>query len=138
MHLAITSENTESGKLFHFTLLDTSLLCEYSTESSSDTVSAFQIPLHIGECIEQPVGLLADGRLVFLDKALWVCTAQLWLPSAGLPEMSETAVTRHFFIPRDWLNSAGLGLCRVQADGKFLCPCKDEIAVIRSDIGGDW
>lgn len=136
LHLAITSEDTDNGRLFHFLLLDTSVLYEDNTDSpSSDAISAVHIPLHIAECMEQPVGILADGRLVFLDKALWVCTAQLWLPSA---RGSETVVTRHFFIPRDWLNSAGLALCKVQADGKFLCPSKGEMAVIRSNVGTDW
>ncbi|KAJ5385287.1 Eisosome protein 1 [Penicillium concentricum] len=136
MHLATTSENTANGRRFRFLLLDTSVLYEDQTgSSSSDAISAVHIPPAIAECMEQPVGILADGRLVFLDNALWVCTAQLWLPSTrGL----ETTVIRHFFIPRDWLNSAGLGLCKVQADGKFLCPSKGEMAVIRTNIGTDW
>ncbi|KAJ5162891.1 Eisosome protein 1 [Penicillium coprophilum] len=136
MHLTTTSENTASGRRFRFLLLDTSVLYEDQTNStSSGSISAVHIPLPIAECIEQPVGILADGRLVFLDKALWVCTAQLWLPSA---RESGTTVTRHFFIPRDWLNSAGLVLCKVQADGTFLCPSKGEMAVITSNMGTDW
>lgn len=100
MHLAIISENTEKGKALRFLLLDTAVLCEDSTDPpSSDTINAAQLPLQIAECIEQPVGLLADGRLVFSDKGLWVCTAQLRLPSAGRLETSETVVTRHFLHP---------------------------------------
>ncbi|CAG8265162.1 unnamed protein product [Penicillium nalgiovense] len=136
MHLATISEDTTNGRLSRFVLLDTSVLYEDHIESlSSVRLGAVHIPLPITECMEQPVGLLADGRLVFLDKALWVCTAQLWLPSA---RGSETAVTRHFFIPRDWLNNTELVLCMVQADGKFLCPSKGEMAVIKSNIGTDW
>lgn len=136
MHLAIISEDTTNGRFSRFLLLDTSVLYEDAIDSlSSVRLSAVHIPLPITECIEQPIGLLADGRLVFLDKALWVCTAQLWLPSA---RGSETAVTRHFFIPRDWLNNTELVLCMVQADGKFLCPSKGEMAVIKSNIGTDW
>ncbi|KAJ5184624.1 Eisosome protein 1 [Penicillium cf. griseofulvum] len=136
MQLAIISEDTSNGRLVRFLLLDTSVLYKDHTESpSSDAIRGVDIPLPIAECMEQPVGILADGRLVFLCKALWVCTAQLQLPFV---HKSETTVIRHFFIPRDWLNSVGLVLCKVQADGKFLCPSKGEMAVIRSNIGMDW
>ncbi|KAJ5961036.1 Eisosome protein 1 [Penicillium vulpinum] len=136
MQLATASEDTVHGRHFRFLLLDTSVLNEDHIHTlSPEPLNAVHIPLSITECMEQPVGILADGRLVFLDKALWVCTAQLWLqPARG----SETTVTRHFFIPRDWLDSAGLILCKVQENGNFLCPSKGEMAVIRSNIGTDW
>jgi hypothetical protein len=100
-----------------------------------EATSTSRIPLQIAECIEQPVGILADGRLVFLDKALWVCTAQLKSPATrGI----ENVITKHFFVPREWIDTAGLALCKVLADEKFLCPSKGEMAVIRSNIGTDW
>jgi WD40 repeat protein len=136
MRLAITSFEPKSGKLSNFLLFDTSVLHEDSSLSPrSGAINAVPIPLWIADRMEQPVGLLADGRVVFLDKALWVCTAQLWPSPAG---GSDSDVMRHFFIPRDWVNSAGLVLCRIQADGKFLCPSKGEMAVISSNIGTEW
>lgn len=87
-------------------------------------------PQTLLDVIEQVIGMLSDGRLVFLDEDLWVCTAHI----SGV----KGDVRRHFFIPRDWVNSAGLDLCQVLPDGTILCPCKGEVAVIRSGLASVW
>lgn len=130
-HLAIVSFKEANTKMFSFVLLDTSPLYQENSEATAATILPIDLPEKIAEMVEQPVGFLDDGRFVFLDGALWVCTTRL---RAGVNE----EVKRHFFLPRDWLNSAGLGLCRVQSDGAFLCPSKGELAVVRGDLGMDW
>jgi WD40 repeat protein len=152
-HLLVTSFEEAGQKYLTFLLLDTSILRDGSTllkESSpsartsqpkhSPMIRPVQIAPSIARHIEQPVGLLRDGRLVFLDENLWVCTAQVWAdngPGVGVGD-GGASVMRHFFIPRDWLNSSGMMLCRIQADGTLLCPSKGEIAIMRSDLGTEW
>lgn len=130
-HLAIVSFEEANNKVFSFVLLDTSPLYQEKSEEVAGTILAIDLPEKIAEKIEQPVGFLEDGRFVFLDESLWVCTTKL---RAG----ASDGVKRHFFIPRDWLNSAGLAMCRVQPDGTFLCPSKGELAIVRGDLGMDW
>lgn len=152
-HLVVTSFEEASQKYLTFLLLDTSILrTKFSLPAQSvpiNVVSAdsepairpVQIPSSIARHIEQPVGLLRDGRLVFLDENLWVCTAQVWDRGGGRATTTSSTgdgLTRHFFIPRDWLNSAGMTLCRIQADGALLCPSRGEMAIIRSDLGTEW
>ncbi|KAB5560258.1 hypothetical protein GE09DRAFT_83903 [Coniochaeta sp. 2T2.1] len=142
-HLIVTSFQEVNQKYLTFLLLDTSPL--HQTHPPSDQpglpettpppIHHIQIPPTIARHIQQPLSILIDGRLVFLDENLWVCTAQVWDRHA---RGTEQRVTKHFFIPRDWLNSAGMMLCRVQKDGTLLVPCKGELAVIRSDLGSGW
>lgn len=129
-HLAIVSFEEENNKVLSFVLLDTSPLHQEQSAAES-TILPIDLPEKIAETVEQPVGFIEDGSFVFLDESLWVCTTKLG------PGPSE-GVKRHFFIPRDWLNNAGLGMCRVQPDGTLLCPSKGELAVVRGDLGMDW
>ncbi|KAJ5758696.1 hypothetical protein N7520_005852 [Penicillium odoratum] len=88
-------------------------------------------PLHLSPTISgDVVGIIPDGRLVFLDQNLWVCTAQL--------NGDDSTVARHFFLPRDWVTSSGVKLCQVLQDGTFLCPSKGEVAIMKSDPISNW
>lgn len=134
IHLALLSFEQGNTQLESFLLLDTSALHDFSPSSSPKTISALPSPEKVMERIEQPVGFLADGRLVFMDEALWVCTMRLEKGDA-----KGFSTRRHFFLPRDWLSSGGVGLCRVQSEGAaFLCPSKGELAVIMGDLGINW
>lgn len=93
-------------------------------------MASFSISPAVLEVIDQVIGILPDGRVVVLDEDVWVCTAQI---NGG-----TDTIHRHFFIPRDWVNAAGLALCQVLPDGTLLCPCKGEVAVIRSDLASLW
>lgn len=142
--LLVTSFEERGQKYLTFLLLDTSVLREgpslskqTSAPGEAPVIRPVQISPSIALEIQQPVGLLRDGRLIFLDENLWVCTAQVLRVEGGAGR-DGSLVKRHFFIPRDWLTSAGTMLCRVQADGTLLCPSKGEMAVIRSDLGSGW
>ncbi|KAK0705839.1 hypothetical protein B0T21DRAFT_353139 [Apiosordaria backusii] len=80
-----------------------------------------------------PLGILSGGELVFLDKHLWVCTTNKssLLATVETTEKQELDVTRHFFLPRNWVTDGGLNLCRLLGDGTLLCPTKGEVAVLK-------
>ncbi|KAI9841475.1 MAG: hypothetical protein M1830_007856, partial [Pleopsidium flavum] len=92
------------------------------------------LPVHptIVARIAIPLGVLAKEKLVFLDNESWICTFRLRSGDTA------SAIHRHFFLPRDWLNSESLELCSVMPDGTFLCPRNGEVAVIRSGVELDW
>lgn len=137
MHLALVSFEQGNQQLESFIILDSSPLYNQDDSSSApsqaSTILAVAVPEKVMECVAQPVGFLADGRLVFMDEALWVCTTRVEKGAR-----TDFSTRRHFFLPRDWLSSDGMGLCRVQPEGTFLCPSKGELAVIMGDLGMDW
>lgn len=90
------------------------------------------VPEEIKVAVFRPLGILGKDQFVFLDKSFWVCSWRLQSTS-GLSNL-----VRHFFLPRDWVSLEVLRLCRVLADGTFLCPRKGQVAVIRSRLGRDW
>lgn len=112
--------------------------------------TAVLIAAEVRKKIKFPLGILPDGRLVFINPALWVCSVQLRIPvsrrrlsawtqfcggvNEEQEEMDTTVIKRHFFIPHDWVTVKDLRLCRVLEDGTVLCPTKGEVAVIRSDL----
>jgi len=99
------------------------------------TIKPIAIPPSLASVVAHAVGILPDGRLVFLDNRLWVCTG-------ALPLSPDTAsardILRHFFIPRDWVTTKDLRLCRLLRDGTLLCPSKGEVAVMRGDLVVEW
>lgn len=149
MALAVTSFKKNNATFSNFLVLDMSALCGNTSNSSSPgssvpgppaAVTALRVPPVVADRILQPVGILPDGQLVYFDKDMYMCTAQLRLASSALAArpLAESATARHFFIPREWLTSSDLMLCRALADGTFLCPSKGDVAVIKSDIGTGW
>ncbi|KAM0812593.1 putative GPI inositol-deacylase [Seiridium cardinale] len=112
---------------YGFLILPTTVLTP--TDPTNEPHQALSIPKHLLEAISHPVGIIPDGRLVFLDKGLWVCTAQL---------NEQASITRHFFIPHDWVTSSGAQLCQVLPDGTFLCPTKGRVAIIKSSMVSEW
>lgn len=123
---------------YNFVVLSTEHM--YTTISAPNTGSAppttikpLHIPPFLASTITHAVGILPDGRLVFLDRRLWVCTAAL-----SPPLRTAAEVSRHFFLPHDWVTEQGLRLCRLLRDGVFLCPSKGEVAVMKGDLVRDW
>jgi WD40 repeat protein len=111
------------------------LVIEEATLTSGEigSVEPCIVPHDIASIIEKPLGVLQKDKLVFLDSSFWVCTWRL-----GSADLQNTLPTRHFFLPRDWVNAESLKLCEIMADGTFLCPRKGEVAVVRSELGSDW
>jgi len=111
---------------YNFLVLPTgSLRLGDSTSESADIITPFSLPDPTREVAQYPVGILADGRFVFLDKSLRVCTSSL--------QGDDKTVSRHFFLPHDWVTSSDIRLCRILRDGALLCPSKGEIAIMKSD-----
>ena len=93
--------------------------------------SHIPIPQALLSKIEIPLGILSDSRLAFLDRDLWFCTFKL---KAVLGD--DDAFQRHYFIPRDWTSSQGLGQCCIMKDGSLLCLKDDRVAVIKCNLEG--
>lgn len=68
--------------------------------------------------------------LAFIDREFWVRSWNVGVDAAG------TAIKRHFFIPRDWINMECLELAQVTLDGRFLCPRNGEVAVVHNGLRG--
>ena len=71
------------------------------------------------------VGTYQD-QIVFLDHDYWLCT---WHIDASIED-----VKRHFFLPRDWLNTETLEMAMVNEKGTFLCPKRSHVAIVRGGI----
>jgi len=64
--------------------------------------------------------------LVFLDHECWVCT---WNTH------DETGqVTRHYFIPRDWLNTSTSHMTMVSSQGTLFCPRYGDVGIVRNGV----
>ena len=129
-------------------------------------VPTYHLPKAIMALIERPFTVLNGGQFVFIDTSFWICTwdlkqdgsvgildgasetisdaskkglgAQQDASTISAEDLEKLGVTRHFFLPRDWVDANTLALCTVLDDGTFLCPRKGEIAVIRSGLGSAW
>ncbi|RYP26232.1 hypothetical protein DL768_011797 [Monosporascus sp. mg162] len=115
---------------YSFSIVPTSSI--YSAEPNEHPVSIkpISLPKAIAEAASYPLGILSDGRMVFLDSSLWVCTAQV-------ADASDTII-RHFFLPHDWVTTSGIMLSQLLQDGTILCPCKGEVAIFQNDMVSEW
>ncbi|KAK4096946.1 hypothetical protein N658DRAFT_317016 [Parathielavia hyrcaniae] len=105
--------------------------------SNTTGLAPLLFPGSLASKITHPLGILADGRLVFLDRQLRLCTTSL--PRSASPRdvprpgttssvgYAEPDVKRHFFIPQDWVTADDLRLCRVLRDGRFCVPPKGRL-----------
>ena len=124
-------------------------------DPSSSEIRTLFLPPVIAGLVERPLTVLGRNRFVFIDTTFWICTWRLDLHSGPMlgdkpdsssvyatgdsaEELEKVGVTRHFFLPRDWMDANSLGLCTILDDGTFLCPRKGEVAVITSGLGSEW
>lgn len=158
------SKPTASGsqdRRIAFMMLSTNLLS--TSEPANDSIMAQPLPEAILSVMQIPMGFvrgdievrrasysvgLATGSktlsspqpvqksaysLVFIDRDFWVRSWNAGIDAAG------TAIKRHFFIPRDWINMECLELAQVTIDGRFLCPRNGEVAVVHHGLrGAGW
>ena len=129
MCLAISSTWDKGLRRFNFIIYQQA---EEGLQSGRDTFTEMSIPAGLYQKVMHPVGILQDGRLVFLDHHLWICTLPLD------PIESHTAPIRHFFIPRDWVDRDEIMLFSMLRDGTILFPSRGELGVIRNGIEAGW
>ena len=67
-----------------------------------------------------------DDRVVFLDHDFWLCTWEI--------DTDVNNVTRHFFLPKDWLNTGTLQMTLLNGHGTLFCPKRGEVAIIRNGM----
>ncbi|KAJ1323890.1 protein SERAC1 [Microdochium nivale] len=129
--LRVVTNNNNRRRHSYRVLATSAFACPYQNDSPSVTeVQGLELPTSLSEIIRYPLGILPSGDIVFVDKALWICTAQLSDPK-GLHK-------RHFFVPNDWLTTTGMLLARLLEDGTVICPSKGRLVVLKSDIGSQW
>ncbi|KAI1179121.1 hypothetical protein F4777DRAFT_19089 [Nemania sp. FL0916] len=89
--------------------------------------------------VETFIGI-ANERAVFLDPDNWVCSADIITPGsvssmAAAGSIPITAnVTRHFFIPDDWVSLVNKPLVDVQQSGEIIFAKRANLAVIRRGL----
>lgn len=93
--------------------------------NSSPTTTAKLVPnsLALSSQVEYLIGPYVK-RLVFLHASGWICSA----------DDKTFAVTRHFFVPADWLSSNLELMIRVTKLGDILFVRGDEVAVIKRGL----
>ncbi|KAK3291455.1 uncharacterized protein B0H64DRAFT_246143 [Chaetomium fimeti] len=108
------------------------------------SIKPLPIPPSLASRITHPLGILPDGLLVFLDRQLWLCTTTLPRPTFTSDSSARDGttdfqpnVTRHFFVPQDWVTEEGLRMCRVLKDGTVVCPSNGEVAVLKGGLVQD-
>ncbi|OBT62656.1 hypothetical protein VE03_07482 [Pseudogymnoascus sp. 23342-1-I1] len=92
---------------------------------SPTTTTAKPVPnsLFLSSQVEYLIGPYAK-RLIFLDASGWICST----------DQQTFAVTRHFFVPADWLSSNLELMVRVTKLGDILFVRGDEVAVIKRGL----
>lgn len=99
-----------------------------SVGESGGSVTPVAIPDIVASAIELPLNILANGNFIFLDSFFWVCS---WNVKGG-------GVTRHFFIPRDWLPVQSLDLLHIAESGAIFCPRKGGVSIVEGYIRTTW
>ncbi|KAK4455146.1 hypothetical protein QBC34DRAFT_391684 [Podospora aff. communis PSN243] len=85
--------------------------------------------------IAHVIGVDSSGRLVFLDKSSWVCSAPLfWTESENCDDDdSVTSVNRHFFVPYDWFAGRRDIVCAL-TQGDIAFTRGGDLAVVRGGL----
>lgn len=75
--------------------------------------------------VKRLIGIYKD-KIVFLNYDYWLCT---WKIDAGADD-----VQKHFFLPKDWLNTGGLQMAVLNTHGTFFCPKYGDVAIVRNGM----
>jgi hypothetical protein len=89
----------------------------------SNTATATPAPNSLSTQVEYLIGAYAR-RLVFLHASGWICST----------DQESFTITRHFFVPSDWLSSNLDLMIRVTKLGDILFVRGDEVAVIKRGL----
>lgn len=112
---AHTSTRSSSGLHLEF-LSTSSLRIQHPQSFTSDCMADLE-----GQ-VKRLIGIHED-KIVFLNYDYWLCT---WKIDAGADD-----VRKHFFLPKDWLNTGGLQMAMLNAQGTFFCPKHGNVAIVR-------
>ncbi|MCJ1477255.1 hypothetical protein MMC13_005926 [Lambiella insularis] len=123
--ISVASSASYNDHHTKYRLLDTAFL----VQPSSDPIVPSLLHPDVTATIMVPLAILGKDNLIYLDASLWVCS---WRLSAT---DGAEKIQKHFFLPRDWLGTESLGMCKVMPNGTFLCPKAGEVAVVRSTLG---
>ncbi|KAI4642576.1 uncharacterized protein J4E79_011458 [Alternaria viburni] len=69
---------------------------------------------------------ITKGRVAYLDHDNQLCT---WDLDSGIDGMQK-----HFFLPRDWLDTSSLETALINEEGTFFCPKGGYVAVVRNGL----
>ncbi|CAN9302307.1 unnamed protein product [Alternaria alternata] len=69
---------------------------------------------------------ITRGRIAYLDHDNQLCT---WDLDSGVEGMQK-----HFFLPRDWLDTSSLETALINGAGTFFCPKGGYVAIVRNGI----
>jgi WD40 repeat protein len=110
-------------------IFDTNSITSFlESGEATGTIEPLSLPPDVQSQVEIPLGILPRKGLIFLNKDYWMCS---W--NFGTRTKLEK-VQRHFFLPKDWLNSDCLNLCALLECGTFLIPKNGEVAIIKSGV----
>ncbi|KAL8823269.1 MAG: hypothetical protein Q9191_006015 [Dirinaria sp. TL-2023a] len=113
--------SSRSSSALHLEILPTSSL---GTQKHPSRLSSECMADLAGQ-VKRLIGTYRDS-MVFLDHEYWLCT---WKIDADVHD-----VKRHFFLPKDWLNTATLQMATLNEHGTFFCPKYGDVAVVRHGI----
>ena len=123
--LAVSS--TLSSTQLHLEFVD---VLQGASQGGNDNDSNAQ-PFHdlcletVAKQVKQLLGVY-KMNLVFLDYDCWVCTWNM--------QDEKGHVTRHFFVPKDWVYTSTAHMAVVNAHGTLFCPRYGDVAVVRNGI----
>ncbi|KFZ16946.1 hypothetical protein V501_01985 [Pseudogymnoascus sp. VKM F-4519 (FW-2642)] len=123
--IATTFSHFRQAHIKRYNLLLYSTAFFQAPPGPSSTTTAKPVPnsLSLSSQVKYLIGSYGT-RLIFLDASGWICST----------EQKTFAVTRHFFVPADWLSSnLELMIC-VTKSGYILFVRGDEVAVIKRGL----
>jgi hypothetical protein len=121
-----------------------------ATSKMGDSYMCLRFPNNCMTHVERPLGFirgegttslqtrpvcdtsLAHERLTFLDRRGWLCSVPLNTVNEGAD------ITRHFFLPQEWLNPESLELAGVTGEGTLLCPKDGEVGLVYNGLRASW
>ncbi|KAK4238066.1 hypothetical protein C8A03DRAFT_44164 [Achaetomium macrosporum] len=80
----------------------------------------------ISSRIREPLAILSQRRLTFLDVDRWICTWEL----SSADSDGFTGVKQHYFLPSDWVTGHDTHLCAAAPDGTLLCPYNGAVVTV--------
>ncbi|GAB1318190.1 NACHT and WD domain-containing protein, variant [Madurella fahalii] len=105
----------------HIEFLDALNLLEGGISHPAERSCAPNVARHIKHLLG-----VYKTSIAFLDHDCWFCTWNV--------QDQTGAVTRHFFIPKDWINTSTSHMAIVNSHGTLFCPRYGEVAVVKNGI----